>query len=55
VQAPDGGLRTHLFLDVGRARRAEIESRTSEVARMIGDTRFAVRFPSRISARLSAQ
>ena len=55
VQAPDGGLRTHLFLDVGRARRSEIESRVSEVAQMIGDTRFAVRFPSRISARLSAQ
>ena len=55
VQAPDGELRTHLFLDVGRDRRSEIESRAYELAQMIGDTRFTVRFPSRISARLSAQ
>jgi hypothetical protein len=55
VQAPDGELRTHLFVDVGRERRAEIERRAHEVGQMIGDTRFTVRFPSRISARLSAQ
>ena len=55
VQRPDGELRTHLFLDVGRDRRSEIERRAHDLTEMIGDTRFTVRFPSRISTRLLAQ
>jgi len=55
VQAPDGEVRTHLFLDVGRERRSEVEARAHEIGQMVGDTRFTVRFPSRISARLFAQ
>ena len=55
MQTPDGELRTHLFLDVGRARRSEVERRAADLAAMIGDTRFTVRFPSRISTRLLAQ
>ena len=48
-------MRTHLLLDVGRDRRAEIERRADDLTEMLGDTRFTVRFPSRLSTRLLAQ
>jgi len=53
AQTPDGEIRTHLFSQSTPARRAEIESRAVEVAAMIGDTRFTVRFPSPVSTALA--
>ena len=51
-QCPDGEIRTHLFEDVPRRRRTEIERRAAELREMIGDTRFTVRFPSPVSTAL---
>ena len=51
-QCPDGEIRTHLFEDLPRRRRAEIDRRAGELAEMIGDTRFTVRFPSPVSTAL---
>jgi hypothetical protein len=52
AQDRDGTLRTHLFLDIPDARRRDLDRRVAEVAAMIGDTRFSVRFPGRIQASL---
>jgi Winged helix DNA-binding domain len=54
VQAADGDLRSHLFVDLGTERRAAVDRRLAEVARMIGSTRFTVRFPSPVSTALYA-
>ena len=54
VQAPDGEIRTRLFTDLPAARRAEVDRRAAEVAAMVGETRFTVRFPSPVSAALAA-
>jgi hypothetical protein len=51
-QLPDGGIGTHLFEEVSEERRSEIDRRAGELAEMIGDTRFTVRFPSPVSAAL---
>jgi hypothetical protein len=51
-QCPDGEIRTHHFEDLPRRRRAEIDRRAGELAEMIGDTRFTVRFPSPVSTAL---
>ncbi len=46
VQAADGEIRIRYLLDVGTRRRA------AELAELLGDTRFTVRFPSVVSAAL---
>jgi hypothetical protein len=52
VQAADGSVRTRLLCDVPAARRAEIDMRAEELADLLGNTRFTVRFPSIVSAAL---
>jgi hypothetical protein len=52
VQAPDGRIRTGLCVDVPAGRRAEVSRRAAELAETIGETRFTVRFPSTLSAKL---
>ena len=52
VQAADGSIRTRLLCDVPADRRAEIDRRAADVADLLGDTRFTVRFPSTVSAAL---
>jgi hypothetical protein len=51
-QLPDGRIGMHLFEDVPEKRQSDIARRTGEVAEMIGDTRFTVRFPSPVSTAL---
>jgi hypothetical protein len=53
AQAPDGEIRTHWFADPGPVRRAEVTARAAEVADLVGDTRFTVRFPSPVSTALT--
>jgi hypothetical protein len=52
VQAADGELRTRFFRDVGAQGRTEVERRVQDLAAMVGDTRFTVRFPSPASSAL---
>ncbi|MFL6132626.1 MAG: winged helix DNA-binding domain-containing protein [Nocardioidaceae bacterium] len=52
VQAPDGEIRTRFFADVPVDRRAEVDRLVEELAGLLGETRFTVRFPSRASAAL---
>ncbi len=52
AQAKDGTIRTHYFERVAAARRREIDQRINELKSWIGDTRFTVRFPGDIHARL---
>jgi hypothetical protein len=52
VQAPDGELRTRYFVEVPADRRKEVTQRLNDLAGLLGDTRFTVRFPSRASAEL---
>jgi hypothetical protein len=52
VQAADGTIRTRLLCDVPADRRAEIDRRAADVAELLGETRFTVRFPSALSAAL---
>ena len=53
AQTAEGELRTHLFEPLPTARAAEVEQRLAEVAAMLGDTRFTVRFPSPVSTALA--
>jgi hypothetical protein len=52
AQTKDGTIHTHYFERVADARRHEIDERINEVKSWIGDTRFTVRFPGDIHARL---
>ena len=52
AQTKDGTIHTHYFERVAVARRHEIDERINELKAWIGDTRFAVRFPGDIHARL---
>jgi hypothetical protein len=52
AQTKDGTIHTHYFERVAAARRREIDQRISELKSWIGDTRFTVRFPGDIHARL---
>jgi hypothetical protein len=54
AQAPDGELRVHYFERVAPARRAELDERLAMIAEAVGETRFPVRFPGRIQARILA-
>lgn len=51
-QRPDGALATRMLTEPTAEQRAAINLRVSEVAEMIGDTRFTVRFPSPVSTGL---
>jgi hypothetical protein len=52
AQAKDGTIHTHYFERVAAARRREIDQRIEELKTWIGDTRFTVRFPGDIHAKL---
>jgi Winged helix DNA-binding domain len=52
AQTKDGTIHTHYFERVPAARRYEIDERIKELKAWIGDTRFTVRFPGDIHARL---
>ena len=52
AQTKDGTIHTHYFERVAAARRREIDQRINELKSWIGDTRFTVRFPGDIHARL---
>ena len=52
AQTKDGTIHTHYFERVAAARRHEIDQRINELKSWIGDTRFTVRFPGDIHARL---
>jgi hypothetical protein len=52
AQTKDGTIHTHYFERVAAARRREIDQRVEELKSWIGDTRFTVRFPGDIHARL---
>jgi hypothetical protein len=53
AQTPEGELRTHLFERLAAEQRAAVDRRVDEVAEMIGETRFTVRFPSPVSTALA--
>jgi hypothetical protein len=52
AQTRDGTIHTHYFERVAAARRRVIDQRIDELKSWIGDTRFTVRFPGNIHARL---
>jgi hypothetical protein len=52
AQAKDGLIHTHYFERVAAARRREIDQRIDQLKSWIGNTRFTVRFPGDIHARL---
>jgi hypothetical protein len=52
AQSKDGTIHTHYFERVPAARRREIDRRIDELKSWIGNTRFTVRFPGDIHARL---
>jgi hypothetical protein len=40
------------YVDLPPARRRQLRDRGDEIAKLLGDTRFTVRFPSTLSAAL---
>jgi DNA glycosylase AlkZ-like len=52
AQARDGTIHSHYFERVAAARRREIDQRLADLRSWIGGTRFTVRFPGDIHARL---
>ena len=52
VQSADGEIRMRAYVDLSDARRRELRDRADELAKLLGDTRFTVRFPSTLSATL---
>lgn len=52
AQTKEGTIHTHYFERVASARRREIDQRIDELKSWIGATRFTVRFPGDIHARL---
>lgn len=52
AQTPDGRLHTHYFEAIGSVRRREVDERAAELQRWVGDTRFTIRFPGHIHARI---
>ena len=51
-QRPDGAIVTRMFSEPTAEQQSAIDLRVGEVAEMIGDTRFTVRFPSPVSTEL---
>lgn len=52
AQSKEGSIHTHYFERVAASRRREIDQRIEQLKSWIGDTRFTVRFPGDIHARL---
>jgi hypothetical protein len=52
VQSADGEIRMRAYVDLPPARRRQLRERADELAKLLGDTRFTVRFPSTLSAAL---
>ena len=52
AQTKDGEVHTHYFERVAAVRRRDIDQRINELKSWIGNTRFTVRFPGDIHARL---
>jgi hypothetical protein len=52
VQRADGEIATRMFAELTAEQRSAVDQRVSELAEMIGDTRFTVRFPSPVSTAL---
>jgi len=52
AQTKDGSIHTHYFERLAAARRREIDQRIDDMKTWIGNTRFTVRFPGDIHARL---
>ena len=52
VQSADGEIRMRAYVDLPPARRRRLRERADDVAKLLGDTRFTVRFPSILSAAL---
>ena len=52
AQTKDGSIHSHYFERVAAARRREIDERIAELKSWIGNTRFSMRFPGDIHARL---
>jgi hypothetical protein len=52
AQRPDGEIRTRTFVELSGDQEAAVQHRAAEVAEMVGDTRFTVRFPSPASYAL---
>lgn len=52
AQDKQGQLHLHYFEQVAAVRRREIDARVAELKTMVGTTRFAVRFPGHIHARI---
>ena len=53
AQGPDGTIRMRACLDLAPAPRRALDARASELAELLGETRFTVRFPSPLSAALT--
>lgn len=54
VQAPDGALRTHFFVEVPAHTRRAVDVEVARLQEVVGETRFSVRFPSLVQKRLLA-
>jgi hypothetical protein len=52
AQSKEGAIHIHYFERVAASRRREIDQRIEQLKSWIGDTRFTVRFPGDIHARL---
>ena len=52
AQTRDGEIHTHYFERVTTTRRREIDIKIEEVKRLVGETRFTIRFPSDVHDRL---
>ncbi len=52
AQTRDGNIHTHYFERVAANRRREIDLRITELKQFVGATRFTIRFPGEINARL---
>jgi hypothetical protein len=52
AQDRQGEIRTHYFERVAATRRREVQARVTELKALVGETRFTVRFPGAIQARL---
>ena len=54
VQRKDGEIVLRLLVDVGAEARAALEAHAAELAALLGDVRFSVRFPAPFQAELMA-
>ena len=52
AQDKQGEIHLHYFEQVAAVRRREVDARVVDLKAMVGDTRFAVRFPGNVHARI---